>query len=62
MTDLSARSENQSELIQKAREWLTSAVGRQAIKKVIEQSERAQNELMEARRVNPETLNVPVNL
>ena len=67
MTDEPATADNQSELVrrelaQKAREWVSSTSGREEIELIIKQAERAQSELMKARRVDPDTLNVPVNL
>lgn len=46
---------------QKVREWVLSSSGREEIAAIILQSERAQSELTDARRVDPNTLNVPVN-
>jgi len=63
MTDELATAEKQaSELAEKARQWVASTSGREAIEQIITQSEQVQSELMRARRVDPETLNEPVNL
>ena len=67
MTNNSAPSDNRSnqaekQLAQKVREWVLSTSGREEIALIIEQAEKAQSELTDARRVDPDTLNVPVNL
>lgn len=63
MTDEAATQKREaSELARQAKEWVASVAGREAMERILAQAEKAQNELAEAQRVDPETLNVPVNM
>ncbi len=63
MTDeATTQKKEASELAREAREWVASEAGREAMERILAQAEKAQNELREAQRVDPDTLNVPVNM
>ena len=63
MTDESpTQNEQMAQLSQKVREWVGSESGRKVIEQAVSDAVKAQLELMKARRIDPETLNKPVNL
>lgn len=61
--DSDARAGQQgTELATKARQWVSSEAGKEVVQKVLNESTRTQNQLTEARRINPEQLKKPVSL
>ncbi len=63
MTNESASVQQQAaELAQKAREWIASNDGKQAVERVVAEARQAQDQLQQARSVDPGSLNQPVTL
>ncbi|MCI0359408.1 MAG: hypothetical protein L0211_13100 [Planctomycetaceae bacterium] len=63
MTDEAPTQNDQiEELSQKVRAWVGSESGRKVIEQVVTEAVKAQLELMKARRIDPQSLNKPVNL
>lgn len=55
-------SQEQPTAAQRAREWIASENGRQAVERVAAECKQAEQRLMDARRIDPETLKVPVTM
>ena len=63
MTNEAALDQQQAaELATKAREWVASSDGKEAVKRIVAEAQEAQNQLQQARRVDLESLNQPVTL
>lgn len=63
MTNEAALEKQQAaELAKKAREWIATNHGKQAVERVVAEARQAQDQLQKARHVDLESLNQPVTL